>query len=449
MKVTFIGGGGLKTLGLIRELLRVEGLLCGGEIALYDIAPERAKTIAALARQSPEYLANPATISVYEELDDSLAGADYVYFCICPWNQRQMHEAALACHDLNLLASDNLSLSGSFMATLGVPAVLKVARVMERFCPAAWIIIFTNPIAILTSAVLQGTKIHALGICGGQGNHFYDLARMMGWEEPNFGFEADVAGVNHLSWILNCRYNGENFFPLLDQRIEDGIDYARFETHFLRDHLRRVLPQMVETRNMFGGILFSTEGDGLPHVCYYDELLERQRDHYTRHREIDYAQRTRENAALWEKMHALVQQALPPDFWDGEEGWKKIAAPALATGIRVMHGLSGKTTERLAASTFNRGAVAGWPDDIVAEYSMFLHDDTVTPTGSYRLPAGLDTVLRALADHQHYIAQGIVHEDRDIFLQGMYAYPNLRSKRVADELMTRLVAIDDGPTYLK
>ncbi|MFZ2656044.1 MAG: hypothetical protein WAX69_14025 [Victivallales bacterium] len=455
MKVVFIGGAGLRNLPIIRELLKLKKMDEKSEIALYDLAPERADVIAAMARKTPEWKDKQVRISVPHTLEEALTDASYVYFAILQASKESRVLSGNACMEHDLLGyPDNLSIRGSVSAAWNIPIILNVARIMEKVAPEAWLIIFTNPVPLLVSAVHQASRIKAVGVCAGFANHNYDLPRIMGWPEPDFGFEADVAGVNHCSWILKCRYHGKDFFPMLDQRIKAGMDYAHIEPFRTSDpalhrHLMFVLPKMIESHEMFGGMLYSSEPDGLPHVCYYDECLEFQR---SRPESLPTDATRAASTAEWQEFASFAEQKiLPADFWSKDDRyWKGFKYPETAIGVRMIRGLSGETQERLVASYPNRGAIRDVPEDLLMEYSMLVSGDGIRPAGKYSLPPAVRGMMRSLAEHQYLVADALCRGSRKDFMASMYAYPLLRSKQTADSLIQRLFEInaDRIPDYL-
>jgi alpha-galactosidase/6-phospho-beta-glucosidase family protein len=438
MKLTYVGGGSLRILPDIRLLLR-EVLNDRDEIALYDVSRERAELMKQLVRQCPEYREKPVVVRVGDALEESLAGADFVYFVACPWRAEILECTNLACMVDGLIGSDNVSLSGSLMAAIGIPLVLNVARIMERVCPNARLIIFANPIALLTGAVCRATRIRAVGVCAGYANHYFDLPNLMGWPGPDYGFEVEAAGINHLSWILRCRYQGQDFYSMLNERINKGIDFSWLRDKPGQDGLIFFLTQMIKAYRRYGVMLFSSEGDGLSHLCFYDESV--RQSCRTMLKSIVARHQPAPNG--WQAIRDLAQQGIPASLWDAADSPLPQVYTRRSIGPVLIAGLSGRSliSGDPVVSLPNRKAIVGFPEEAVMEYSVKIENGDFVPKNTFTLPPGLVGLTWSLVEHQTLVMEGILENDFNRFQRGMYAYPLLRSFDQGDALIRTLLEI--------
>ena len=109
-------------------------------------------------------------------------------------------------------ASDNLSVNGAFLSLRIGRVIFNIAQAMEKCCPDALMLIFSNPVAVYSHLVNTRTKIRALGICGGFNNHKYDLTRLTGRDEYDDNWDVVAAGINHMSFIIRGAYKGKDIF---------------------------------------------------------------------------------------------------------------------------------------------------------------------------------------------------------------------------------------------
>lgn len=438
MKVTYIGGGSFYLIPEIRDFLQWDELPETVELALYDRSRERAEALAAYIRQSPEMQqVSGVTIHFVESLDEALAEADFVVVIVCPWNGALGAQSDRLCFEHGLLGSDNLSANGPFLSLRGGPLVLNIARRMEQVAPQGTMIIFTNPIATLVAVVSRATRIRAIGICGGQANHCYDISRMMGWKDIRFDFEAEAVGTNHLSWIKTLRLDGEDFFPKLNARLAQPLDFDAMHPQSMRAHFEFMFPKMVEAYQKFDAFLFSTEGDGLPHLMYYGEAVENGR-RWTSAPPAPNGADTRQ-----QQIAEFIRQSREPltaEQWN--EPSRRLENPKLSTANLLMKGLSGSKPIDVTVSHPNNGAVLGFADDLVTEYTARFHDGQMRPTATHALPPATFGVTQALIESQTLVADSIIHQDKRRFIQGVYAYPMCRDSRVVDALYKDMVALN-------
>lgn len=464
MKVAYFGGGSFRVLPEVRELLKHE---VGHklQVALYDFSRERGEAMAALIRKSPEFQGTGANIVYTNKLDQALDGADFVEMTACPWSGPAYGESCAVCNDFGWIGSDNISINGAFLAGRGIPIVLDMARRLEKCSPKATMICFTNPIAILAAAVNRHTKIRAVGICGGMGNHFHNISYLMKWPDYNWDLVAECAGMNHFSWIMSLKLHGKDFLPQVDRVMREGIDWNWLKRIANYNYLRYQLAREVYCWLTFGAMLYSSEPDGLPHLAFYDEEMAMQtagrkpgqpRPKYRRPKKhVSW-----KPSAVVQEFIRLSQTDLPAEAWkEPVPGWAKpvyssFLSPWNYTAnapVRLMRALQGHCTEALAASYFNNGAIAGFPDDNIMEYTCVFSKKGIGHKRTYTLPPATVGVTRSLVEHQTLIADSIATNDRKMFLQSLYAYPLCRSKSKAEAFMKQMIEVNkpELPKFLQ
>jgi len=451
MKVTYIGGGSFRVLLEVRVLMAHPQLPANWEFVLYDHDQERVEAIATLIRQMPEACRTGARVVVAPTLDAAVDGADFVQIMACPWSGTFFHHCAEITVRHGFVTTDNVSLTGAFLALHSAGLALQVARRMEALAPHATLICFTNPVGLLAGAVNRGTRIRAVGICGGQTNYVHNVAYILGWPDYDWDLEAEVAGLNHISWIMKLTLHGRDLLPELRQRLETGIDYDQLKHIGNYRDLCLNFPRLVYAWKTFGALHSSIEPEGLPILCFYDEELDRQRPAPASPTPAPppppagRAPRIRE-------IIKLAAENLPPDFWEKScPQWMKPDPFKSYAGARVIKGLSTDAPENLATSYLNQGAIHGFPDDAIMEYTTRYVSGRIEKHATYHLPPVVNGLTHMLVEHQSLVAEAIVQEDPDLFRKALYAYPLCRSRRTVDALMRDIIAAnrDELPAFIR
>jgi 6-phospho-beta-glucosidase len=443
MKIGYIGGGSFRVLAEVRVLLAQTDLKGDWEIALYDLDPERVQAMAELIRKSPEARQTGARVVIASSLDQAVEGADFVEVTACPWSGTFYGRCSEVSHRHGLVTSDNVSVTGAFLALHSAGLALKVARRMEALAPRGTLICFTNPIALLAGAVNRGTRIRAVGICGGQANYVHNVAYIMGWPDYDWDLTAEAAGINHISWLMGLKLRGRDFMPDFTRQLEAGIDYDRLKHIGNYQELCVQFPRMVYAWKTFGVIHYSIEPEGLPILSFYDEELARQCPKNPPPPPPPVAKRTpgRTRPQHVEEFLRLASTDIPAELWQsGGPGWLQAAPFRSATGARIIKGLSTRTPEELVTSYLNQGAVAGFPDDAMMEYTTRYVDGRIEKKATYRLPPVVNGLTHMLVEHQTLVMEAIVHEDPDLFRRAIYAYPLCRSRQSTEGLIKEIVA---------
>lgn len=449
MNVVFVGGGSFRTLPIVRGALQDPRVMNGGEIRLVDFNLPRVETVARLIMRAPEYAASDCTVTWTDTLEEALPGANVVSISFPVGSYKVNTLSSQACAAHGLFGSDQISASGAFRAATGGPVVLDIARQMEKHCPDAWLFDYANPVAVYSGMVNNHTKIRALGICGGFTNHRWDLPRLIfGRDEYCNEFEGvAAAGINHCSILLRGILHGRDVYELIDEAISvEGWEPCRISKFPKAEtYIRRQLGLLAEMRRRFGYVVFSTEGDGFSHICpeLYLEPTGGRREPLSM-QQID--KKAKELAAarveLDRKFRDHLAQELPASFWaqDQLQNPHFAANPDDAACV-VLRALSGQSREWLAASQPNRGAVKGFKDRTVLEYSFTLDRDGVHPDPDLEVPDCFHGLMSSLATHQTLLGDAIAAADPRLFAQALFAYPLHQNEPETRALWKELLTI--------
>ena len=448
MNIVFIGGGSFRTLPILRAALAEPGLLGSGRVWLVDFDLARAETVARMAMKAPEFAASGCEVRWTDKLDLALPGADLVSvsFPVGSLKVCTLSEQASLKH--GFFGSDQLSLSGAFRSITGGVILLDIARRMEKHCPKAWLVDFANPVAVYSGIVNNHTKIKALGICGGFNNHRWDLSRLvLNRDAFDDQFNVVSAGVNHLSFILRGTYQGKELYGLIDKNIgRKGWKPCRMTTFpGIEKRIQEGIARLAEMRRRFGTILFSTEGDGMMHI-FFEEMMAQMRRGYRPltpaqiARNEESARRARAKADADFRAH--LDRPLDAAFW-AMKPWENphFAADPQEPTVAVLRALGGNKRQWLAASLPNRGAVKGFKDRTVLEYSGHLDSDGIHPDPGLEIPDCFHGLISSLAAFQTLLGDAVATRDPKLLHEALYAYPLYHNTNAAKSLWKELLRI--------
>ncbi len=214
-KVVFIGAGSLGfTRGLVRDLLTFPQTR-DATIALVDINRERLE----FARQMVEKIvamgSYPAKVVASTDRRDVLKGADAVCVTIlCGSTDVWQHDILIPKkYGIDINVGDTRGPSGIFRALRTIPTMLDICRDMERLCPNAIMLNYTNPMAMLCHAMQRESSIRLTGLCHSVQGTASMLAGWLG--VPGGEMAYTCAGINHMSWYLDLRHKGRDLYPKL------------------------------------------------------------------------------------------------------------------------------------------------------------------------------------------------------------------------------------------
>ncbi|MEV4903305.1 6-phospho-beta-glucosidase [Streptomyces albidoflavus] len=237
MKLTVVGGGSTYTPELIDGFARLRDTLPLTELVLVDPDAGRLELVGGLARRIFARQGHPGTITTTGDLDAGVEGADAVLLQLRVGGQaaRQRDESwPLEC---GCVGQETTGAGGLAKALRTVPVVLDIAERVRRTNPDAWIIDFTNPVGIVTRALLQaGHK--AVGLCNVAIGFQRKFARLLDVApaEVHLGH----VGLNHLSWETSVRLGGPAGEDILPRLLTEHGDAIAADLHLPRPLLDRL-----------------------------------------------------------------------------------------------------------------------------------------------------------------------------------------------------------------
>ncbi len=219
VQVTFIGAGSLGfTRGLARDILTFP-LLRDAKLVLMDIDAERLEFSQRAVQRIVDLGNYPATVEATLDRVEALKGADAVLCTILAggtgvWRY-DIEIPKKYGVDTNI--GDTRGPSGIFRALRTIPVMLSIVKDMERYCPDAVMLNYTNPMAMLCRAMQRESFIRTTGLCHSVQGTAMMLARWIG--APMNEVAYTCAGINHLAWYIKYEWNGKDAYPLIREAV--------------------------------------------------------------------------------------------------------------------------------------------------------------------------------------------------------------------------------------
>jgi len=231
-KIVLIGAGSMVfAKRLIGDILTFPSL-SNGTIALVDIDEEKLEVMAGVARRMAEQAKTGTCIEASTDRRQVLSGADYVIISIRVGGTDAVvknHEIPLK-YGVDHSVADTMGPGGVFYFLLNGPAILEMLRDVERLCPQALVIQYTNPMAMNCWLANEATKVRNVGLCHSVQGTAFQLASYIGAPREEIAYW--VAGINHMAWFLQFLWKGRDAYPLLWQTVENPEIYARDAVRF-------------------------------------------------------------------------------------------------------------------------------------------------------------------------------------------------------------------------
>jgi 6-phospho-beta-glucosidase len=403
MKVAVVGGGSTYTPELVSGLSRLDV----SEFVLQDIDAERRDVVGGLARRMLERQGYAGALDVTDDLDRAVDGADFVLVQIRVGGQT----ARLADETFPLpcgcIGQETTGAGGLAKALRTVPVVLEIAdRVREA--SDAWIVDFTNPVGIVTRALLDHGH-RAIGLCNVAIGFQRSWARSLGVEPSRVVI--DQVGLNHLTWVRRVLLDGRDVLPRL---LAEGAD----EIAAAVDLPRRLLDDL--------GVVPS------PYLRYFyahDEVLHEQLDGIPRAQTVAEIERELLQAyrdpQLVEKP-ALLEQRGGAFYSEAALG----LVASLVSGDGAVHEVDVR----------NDGTLTGLADDDVVEVPARVTHGGAEPLEQPPLAPELLGLTQHVAAYERLALRAALSRDSLDVKKALLAHPLIGQYAIAEQLLDRMAA---------
>lgn len=422
LKIAFIGAGSLGfTRDLVRDLLTFPRLQ-ESTLALMDIDPERLEFSQKSVQRIIEMGKYPARVIATLDRVEALRDADIVLVTILSGSTNVWrHDIEIPKQygvDINI--GDTRGPSGIFRALRTIPVMLDIVSDMERYCPNATLINYTNPMAMLCRAIQRSSFIRVMGLCHSVQGTAMMLADWIG--APYAEITYTCAGLNHMAWYLKYAWNGKDAYPLIRQAVTEKPE---------------IYNQEIVRNEMFLHLgYYVTESSG--HNSEYNawfrkrpELIEKYCTHGTGWNPGEYAfilkeyqdtERTwKDEARLW------FTRDTPIDLKRGEE-----------YAAHIVNALMGGEPFHFNGNVPNTGLVTNLPEGACVEVPVWVSRKGFEPVHVGPLPPQCAALTHLNAQIEEMAVEGALTGDPRLIFQAI-AYDPLTSAVLSLAEIKRMV----------
>ena len=405
MKVTVVGGGSTYTPELVSGLSRLDV----AEFVLHDIDAERRDVVGGLARRMLARQSYTGSLEVTDDLERAVDGADFVLIQIRVGGQAARlgdETAPLLC---GCIGQETTGAGGLAKALRTVPVVLDIAERVRELSNDAWIVDFTNPVGIVTRALLDhGHK--AIGLCNVAIGFQRQWAAWLGVGPQRVVI--DQVGLNHLTWVRRVLLDGSDVLPSLLADHGDEIAETVGSPRRLLDDLGGIVPSYY-----------------LRYFYAHDEVLADQLDGVPRAQAV--AEIERELLRMYRDPNLVEKPALLE-----QRGGAFYSEAALGLVSSLVSG-DGAVHE---VDIRNDGVLAGLADDDVVELPARVTRSGAEALAQTPLAPELLGLTQHVAAYERLALQAALTRDPVDVKKALLVHPLIGQYATAEQLLERMVA---------
>jgi 6-phospho-beta-glucosidase len=409
MKVTVVGGASTYTPELVDGIARLRDVLPVDTLVLADPAAERLEVVAGMSRRMLARADHPAQVVATTDIDAGVTDADAVLLQLRVGGQAARMQDESWPLECGCIGQETTGAGGLAKALRTVPVVLEIADVVrKRAAPDAWIVDFTNPVGIVTRALLQAGH-RAVGLCNvaiGFQRWFAELLAVHP-DEVALGH----VGLNHLTWERSVTVGGRDVLPELIERHAAGIAQRIEQPEWLVRQLG-VVPSYY-----------------LNYFYNHDAAVAAARGAQSR------------GARVAEMEHTLLEMYADPSVDEkpallGERGGAFYSEAA----INLLASLTADRGDVQVVNLRNDGTLPFLPDDAVIEVPARITADGATAQPVDPVPPLYSGLIAHTFAYEQLALEAAVHGGRARVFEALLAHPLVGQVDQAEHLTDLLLA---------
>ena len=440
MKLAIVGGGGVRAPLFVQSALKRAARLNLTEICLMDTDAAQLQLIGALCAELARRDGGRVAITTTTSAETAFASVSHVVTTVRPGGAEGRVTDERIAQKHGVLGQETTGACGFAMALRSIPTILDYARTLRAISPDAWLYNFTNPAGLVSQALNDAGIERCVGICDSANGAQNAVARYLHIDPQ--AVEADLFGLNHLSFTRHAKVDGADRLPemLADEAFLAGTNMRVFEPRVVRRlglWINEYLYYYYYLDQALAG-----HGNG---PTRGEEVLELNRQLIAELRQIDaarYPDRALKAYFDYEHRrsgsymaHATQLEAANDDepAADDGEGYAGVA-------LSLMEALEGNGRIRTGLNVVNRGAIADLKDSDVVEVSCIVDKDGIRPLPVGMLPDEQSDLIRSVKHYERLASQAILSKDRDLAIDALVAHPLVLSYSRAEPLVDDFLA---------
>jgi len=412
LKIAIIGSGSTYTPELIDGFIRLKEEVPIGELALMDIDQRKRTIVGGLCRRMLEEAKMPCRVTLTEDLDRAVAGADYVITQIRVGKLPARISDEKIPMKYGLLGQETTGIGGFMKAQRTIPVMCHIADRIQALAPKAYLINFTNPSGIITEAVIKHGFDRIIGLCNVPINMQSSIE-----EQLQMGpLTLDYVGLNHLSWVCRVEKDGEDITPEVIRR---GIKSER---------MKNIPPSELDFQvTKVVGAVYS------PYLEYYY-------DRGSKIRHNAEAEQCRGEACMeieenLLKLYAQESLCRKPELLDKRGGHRY--SEAAVNLIRDLYQDSGRVH---VVNVKNQGTLPFLLYDDVVEIACRIDHEGAHPVPIHPVEnSHIRTMMQVVKEYERQTVEAGLHGDRTAAMRAMLIHPLMGDFAVSKQCLEEML----------
>jgi alpha-galactosidase len=343
-------------------------------------------------------------------------------------------------YGLRQTIADTLGIGGVFRAMRTIPVMIDFARDMEAVCPDAWMLNYSNPMAMITGGVLRGSNVKIVGLCHSVQGCAAGLLDKLGMKEQVKKLNWQVYGINHMAWLLELKDGNADLYPEVRRRAAHALKVVIKAGKDL---------SAANIRKLKGEKWLETKAEAIRHDMIRLDMIRHFGFYIT-----ESSEHNAEYTPYWIKAQfpeLIERYNIPFDEYPRRcvkqiEEWKKrahemVGNPALTHtrsheyGSYIMEAMETDVAFRIHGNVLNdKGSISNLPKKAVVEVPCLVDRNGVHACAVGDLPEQLAALNRTNINPQIMAIEAALEGSRDKLYQAAYLDPHTAAELPLDKI---------------
>ena len=407
-KIAYIGAGsGGFASYLIVDILN-NPVFSGSHLVLMDISSENLDINYRFAKKAAAQFGSGTTLEATTDLTAALDGADYVFDTTLRHGSNIRYEEEMACrrHGVNIYSGCTSGPAGVFRGLREIPAIMEMLGILERVCPKAYYLHYTNPTNIVSLALGIASPIKSVGLCHSVEETAKYMSRCLDIPFDRVAYRA--GGVNHQNWILELEKDGQDLYPAFRALYNTREIYNKQKVRF-------------EIMKFFGYFPTESSSHNSEYVPYFRKTPE-MAEAWTG-ANIDHAEEGRERERVRARVAAGLDKDEPVPVHEHSEFC-----------IRIIEAIQANKTFCFYGNVLNKGIITNLPSDIAVEVPIMVDGTGWRPCFVGDLPPQCAALNANRSAGDFLAAKGGLEGDKEAVLQAVALDPMTACALTLDQI---------------
>lgn len=440
MKITVIGGAGVRTVIFINGLLDRYKKLNIDEVCLFDIDQEKLEIIYQLSNHVIKRKDKDLRLTKASDVKVALQNADYVVTTLrVGGDQSRVQDEEIAIKH-GVIGQETTGAGGFAMAIRTIPILIDYCQIISEVAPNAWIFNFTNPSGLVTQALHLKGFDKVIGICDAPSSTKFRVAKDLGIDENDLYME--FFGLNHLSWVRSVRIKGEEMIDELiasDEFLEGVQEFSMFSKDVIRDIgflPNEYLYYYYHREKALDNILKSGAARGKTIALINEEMFKRLKAMDIEKEPEKALQIFLYHMQLRENSYMSIESGIEERAMEAE-GNLEVPDGMGYAGVMLdcIEGMQSKEGKHLILSIPNQDCMDGFAPEDVVEVTCHVSNEGIQPVKINEVPEHCYLLMRMIKMYEKLTIEAIEKEDLKKAILALTYHPLVQSYSLAQTLV--------------